>query len=306
MNMRPLSRQVRKVLVRIMLVIFLSLSGFILAFAGFLFFHQRRMIYFPRRYAPEEERALPQQLEMLTFPASSGVQTAYYLPPANGSLPPEQLWVLFGGNASLALDWFSWLEGLQGLTRQGMLLVEYPGYGHSEGKPTLASIAENTEGAFQALAQHLGVESADLEDDLNVLGHSLGAATALQFASGHPVRRVILLAPFTSLLDMARHTVHWPLHHMLKDRFDNMARLAELASREQPPVVHILHGESDQIIPFEMGRRLADSQPSVTVFHPSAGTDHNDILDYALPVMIKSLSESTSTQEGEDHGASEK
>merc|ERR1719487_2086596 len=50
------------------------------------------------------------------------------------------LWVMFGGNAMLAADWFFFIERLvllQG-TRSpvAFLLVDYPGYGFNPGSPT--------------------------------------------------------------------------------------------------------------------------------------------------------------------------
>src|SRR5438132_14405675 len=71
---------------------------------GALYFLQPRLIYFPRHYRAEFAR--PKNLVELNYDTSQGRQRSFYIPPAKSSWPaPDRLWVLFGGNGSLALDW---------------------------------------------------------------------------------------------------------------------------------------------------------------------------------------------------------
>jgi pimeloyl-ACP methyl ester carboxylesterase len=189
------------------------------------------------------------------------------------------------GNASLGLDW---LDLLDSYTRQadttssaaqtGFLLVDYPGYGLCQGKPSRQSIRESSEGAFQALAQELKLEPERLEQDLNVLGLSIGTAAGLEFASRHPIQHIILLAPFTSLLDIARRSVGSPLCYLLYDRFDNEQRIRELTRRATAPRIDIFHGSADTLVPPRMGQALAQLSPEHARFHPVEGADHNMIL----------------------------
>src|SRR5690606_8547888 len=101
--------------------------------------------------------------------------------------------------------------------------------------------------AYDVLVAELG----ETPPSLGVVGHSLGAAAALQFAAEHPVDRVVVVAPFTSTMDMARRMVGPIFAHLLHHRFDNRARLRELAARETPPRVLLLHGDNDPVIPVE-------------------------------------------------------
>ena len=133
------------------------------------------------------------------------------------------------------------------------MLIDYPGYGACQGSPSPKAIEDSAEGAFRALAQSLKVEPGAIESNLDLICQSIGCATGLNFAVHHPVRRIILLAPFTSLRDMARRMVGWPLCWLLHHNFDNRARLRELAARAQPPQVTILHGDADMTVPTSMG-----------------------------------------------------
>jgi pimeloyl-ACP methyl ester carboxylesterase len=270
-----LRKGIKKVV--IMLVVFILV--FLLTLALLLFLYQRRMIYFPRRYESSYKQGLPPGTREIEYHTRSGKQVCFYIPPKNNPFsPPESVWIFFGGNGSLALDWLAYQDKFFPPT-SGILLVDYPGYGLCEGKPKYKTIGESSDLAFHALAGHLNVEPESLEKNLNILGHSLGTATGLQFAKQHSVKKVILLAPFTSTLDMARRTVGWPLCHILIDRYDNIGVLEELVSRNPSPAIYIFHGDIDNIVPFSMGQKLAESHPGNVVFHPYKGVDHNFIIE---------------------------
>lgn len=262
-----------------MFIVFIA--GFFLTVAFLLFIYQRRMIYFPRGYEPSYKQGLPSGAREIEYRTSSGKQVCFYIPPQNKSAQnPESVWIFFGGNASLALDWLDYKDKFFPPS-SGILLVDYPGYGLCEGKPKYQTIGESGEAAFQALAAHLNVAPESLEKNLNILGHSLGAATGLQFAQRHPVNKVILLSPFSTLLEMARRKVGRPLCYVLLDRYDNSRVLDQLVSRNQPPVVHIFHGDADNVVPFSMGKKLAERYPGKVEFHPYKGVDHNFIIEAA-------------------------
>jgi pimeloyl-ACP methyl ester carboxylesterase len=121
----------------------------------------------------------------------------------------------------------------------------------------------------------------ELEQRSAVLGHSLGAAAACQFAARHAVARVVLVSPFTELRAMARRSVGWPLCWLLRGNFDNRARLAEITARTPAPPVVILHGDDDEVIPVAMGRTLAAELGDRCRYQEIAGADHNGILGMA-------------------------
>jgi pimeloyl-ACP methyl ester carboxylesterase len=284
----------QRVLQRMLFNLALIIGGFLLLYAGALFLLQRKLIYFPRDYPVNYGMTLGTVGGTeIVFETPAGRQTMFYLPPRdNPDAPPQRLWVLFGGNGSLALDWLDIAEtaARQGPT-MGFLLVDYPGYGNCAGAPSRTTILHTLDAVMPALARHLDTPVSALEADLNVLGHSLGAATALEFATRHPVRSALLVSPFTSLLDMARRQVFWPMMHLLRDRFDNRARLSELATRTPRPQVHIFHGEQDDIVPFAMGRELATLHPDLVAFHPQPTLDHNWILDALKGDLARRMAE---------------
>lgn len=244
----------------------------VLGVSALLFLKQHSMIYHPGHYRGGEARAVN-----LAYSTSEGRQFAYYIPPGESSQSPVRLWVMFGGNGSLALDWLDFV-GHYPDRRDGFLLVEYPGYGSCEGSASPQNIEESAEAAFDRLALLLQTTRKDLDGKIGVVGHSLGCAAGLDFAVNHPVDCVVLIAPFTTLRDMAQRTVGWPLCWLLRHNFDNHARLAELAARARPPRVTVFHGRNDEVIPTGMGSELAARFPGMVTFYGIADATHNSIL----------------------------
>ncbi len=238
---------------------------------------QHKLIYHPRSYPTGYQPWKTSSLELLRYQTAEGSQTAYYLPPENNSV--QRVWVLFGGNAGLALDWLG-LLGQVNLSGVGFLLIDYPGYGASEGSASPETIRSSTREAFQAWQREFGLES---QPSWATLGHSLGAAAALQFAEDHPVGRIVLLAPFTSLADMVRHLFGGWLVPLLRHPFENRKPLQMVLERNPTPAILIAHGDRDEVVPVEMGRELAALNPKQIEYLEVPDTGHNDILSKLWP-----------------------
>ena len=77
-----------------------------------------------------------------------------------------------------------------------------------------------------------------------VWGESLGAGVAVALASNHAVKRLILEAPFTSAVDVARLSYPLiPVGLLMKDQFRSDARVSSITV---PTLV--LHGELDRVV----------------------------------------------------------
>lgn len=262
----------------------------LILFAGVLVFllvqGQQRMIYYPRTY--DNDLRLPDRYEVLEFQTGQGRQAAFYQPPADARLKlPERLWLICGGNASLALDWVDFLEDFPD-SGAAFLLLDYPGYGSSLGRPGPATILESIEKALPVLANRLGISRGELDGRLMVMGHSLGAAAVLLYAGRHPVARMVLISPFTSLRELAARLVgSLPARALLYD-YDNRARLREVLGRKSPPPITIIHGDRDEVIPLEMGRELASLSPAIN-FVVAPNGDHNYIFVTARDDIFRAM-----------------
>jgi len=254
----------------------------------FLLGCQSSLIYHPNPYRAEYETMLRSAKgERLRFSTSQGRQTAFYIPPRTPATGlPQTLWLCFAGNGSLALDWLNETGGWD--ERFAYLLVDYPSYGDCEGQPTPERIRESSKAAMVALARHLQTSQAELQPRLAVLGHSLGSAAALMAADDLDIQRGVLLSPFTTMTDMGRIVLGWPLCHLNRHRFDNRKTLRHVASRPGPRFV-IFHGAEDEVIPVRMGRELAAANPQGVTFHEVPGGHHNDLLNLIAPQIGQAM-----------------
>ncbi len=254
----------------------------------FLLGWQSRLIYHPNPYQAEHETLLRNvKGERLRFETAQGRQTAFYIPPRTPAPGlPQTLWLCFAGNGSLALDWLEYTGDWD--ARFAYLLIDYPSYGECEGTPSPERIRESSKAAVAALAHHLHTSQAELQPRLAVLGHSLGAAAALMAADDLDLRRGVLLSPFTTMTDMGRIVLGWPLCYLNRHRFDNRLSLGHVASRAGARIV-IFHGAEDEVIPLRMGQELAAAHLQAVTFHAVPGGHHNDLLRLISPQIGQAM-----------------
>lgn len=249
----------------------------VLCVSAALYFGQDRMIFFPRSYSENASLQLERYQKITFETAKNGPQMAYYLGPKDGVVP-EKLWILTGGNGSLALhmDFLATPVCKQNPT-MGCLLVDYPGYGVNAGKPSRKGIQEVMEGAITALASNFKIETDDLKLRTSFLGHSLGAAVALETAAHWNRSEVIAIAPFSSIKDMAKRTVGGPLSNLVRHRWDNVAAIQKITEQRDDATILIFHGARDRVVPVEMGRQLSKIAPDQTFYAEYPEFGHNEI-----------------------------
>lgn len=179
----------------------------------------------------------------------------------------------FHGNAESAAQNLPLAEDL---AKSGVetFLAEYRGYSGLPGRPSEAGLYRDGEAALAALR---GTRVDDVP--LVFAGRSLGSGVAVELALRRPPRLLILISPFTSLVDMGRTLVGPLAPGLVPDRFDNLSKVAALTC----PVV-IVQGTRDEVVPFEMGRRLAAAGRNVR-FIPLEGRTHNDLPE--IPRLIE-------------------
>jgi uncharacterized protein len=247
----------------------------------FLLGCQSRMIYYPRAYEPGEIADFkPRGGVVLEFETPQGRQQAFYRP---GPTAEARVWLWFPGNAALSLEYAT--DARDWDPEAGWLFVDYPGYGSNPGRPNPESVRNTIAGAATALAAHLRITPQALAPRLGAAGQSLGAAAALMAAETLALDRIVLLAPFTTMTEMGRLAVGWPLCHLNRHRYDNRRTLQAVVARGAR--VWIVHGVDDEIIPIEMARELAALAPAAVRLSEVAGGGHNDLPSVAPAVLAR-------------------
>lgn len=241
-----------------------------------------RLTFFPVRAYFDTPAAAGLPFEDVFLRTDDGVRIhGWFIPAAGrdsggtpGSRPPTTL-LFFHGNAENiggCLD----LAALARPAGHNLLLLDYRGYGESEGQPSERGLYRDGEAALLHLRSRQDVDPGRIV----VWGRSIGAAVAVYLAAGDPggapaVAGVILESPFTSVQDLLRaggHLVLYAASRFGNYRFDSAARIGRVAA----PVL-IIHGTDDEIAPFELGRTLYDLAPGRKELAAIRGGGHNDL-----------------------------
>ena len=274
MHNRSFARKIIRVVLGFLLILLVALS--------ILYFSQHSLVYHPRPYDESFAYAFPADGIEIDYRVGAAKYSAYYLP-GGGKPLPKRIWLAFCGNGSLALDWTTILRDYP-WNGDAFLLIDYPGYGKNEGYATIASTRASADAALSALASRLNQSEDQLR--LCTIGHSLGAAVALDFAAHHNVERVVLIAPFTTLREEAAAIFGGWVSRLLVESYDNRANFAGTIRRNPKVQVAIFHGTDDEVIPVRMGRELAQEFPMVDFFAVE-NADHVSVLNHGHDKVIE-------------------
>ena len=159
--------------------------------------------------------------------------------------------------------------------RFGVLMIDYPGYGLSEGKPTEQNMYEATNGALKWL------KSQGLTNDRLILfGFSLGTAPTCEVAGNATnfemqPSKIILEAPFASaeVLVQDAALLAMPGSYFVNVKIDN----AEEIKKVNVPLLWI-HGEADSFLSIHTHGEVVYTNyqgPSKTAVRVPGG-DHED------------------------------
>jgi uncharacterized protein len=159
-----------------------------------------------------------------------------------------------------------------------VLVLDYRGYGRSEGWPTEKGLYKDSEAGFIYLLK-LGYHSRDIV----LQGESLGCAVAIDLASRRPCAGLVLEAPFTSAADVAA-TVVPILGPVLVRGYDSIPKIRWLL---MPKL--FIQGDRDEVIPARLAHNLYAATQEPKSFWTVEGAGHNDILSKAGPAYRENL-----------------
>lgn len=207
--------------------------------------HELAVIYpFDQSYVTPEDVGAS-DLNETSFQTKDGARLVVWQAQSPEGLPTV---IYFSGNAGSLKDRAARFNSISELGF-GLVAPAYRGSSGSTGQPTEVSLLSDAEALAKAT-----------KGEVIIYGESLGAAIAIHLAAKGIGDAVVLEAPFTSLVDLVE--AQYPtesLRDTLTQRWDS---LSYVASIKQPLLV--IHGETDRLVPFEMGRAIFEAAGSET------------------------------------------
>lgn len=247
-----------------------------MAVAAFAYFQQSRYVFFPSRDVSVTPEHLGMSYETVRISTSDGLSLdAWYVP----TEPHRGVLLFLHGNAG---NISHRLESLRVFHDLGLstLIIDYRGYGRSEGRPGEPGIYRDADAAWTYLVNERGVSP----DSIVVFGRSLGGAVATWLAKRYAPRALIIESTFTSIPDLGAELYPlMPVRLLARIRFDALSRIA----RAECPVL-VVHSREDEIVPFSHGERLYEAASPPKDFLELHGS-HNDAMFMSGNQYIESL-----------------
>ena len=235
---------------RLAAVLLVAYAGICLA----LFLLQGRMIFFPRpqQVAPVGPGVVPVTVERADATLRGWVTN----PDASGPLV-----IYFGGNAEELSETVATFARLDAVTA----LVNYRGYGASDGAPSAAHLIADAAAVVGEMRQRFGAGRKTI-----LLGRSLGSGIAALAAQATGVDGLILVSPYRSIERIAQGQFPFvPVRWLLRHNIDATKAVTDL-----PSDTLVIYAVADRVVPTAESRAfvaLLAERPQVVEFNGEHG-----------------------------------
>jgi len=226
-------------------------------------FSEKGVVFFPDPILVGTPGDYGLKYEEVWFSAADGVRLHGWWVPKEGA--PVLLWFHGnGGNISHRLENIKLLHDLVGVT---VFIFDYREYGKSQGRITREGTYLDAAAAYRYVTETRKIPARDIV----LFGRSLGTALATDLAVQVPCRSLILESAYTSSQDMARLYLPFLFDWRPSVPYDNLGKIGQISV----PLL-VIHGEDDEIIPVDMGRRVFAAAPDPKELYLIPQAHHND------------------------------
>ncbi len=226
---------------------------------------QRSLVYYPQTQAADAAVAAVRRTGGEPWLDEDGRWLGWW----QGAADARHRVLVMHGNAGQALSRRYWVDLFLSFQASGpwrVHVLEYPGYGPRPGVPTEASLRE---AALQALDRL----QAERRAPVLLLGESLGSGVAAHLVAQRrdAVAGLLLMTPFSSLVDAARHHLPLlPVSLLMRDRFETR----QLLDDYDGPLV-VVTGTDDRVVPEKLALPLVQAHRGPLLHWSQPGADHN-------------------------------
>lgn len=228
-----------------------------------LYFLQEKLIFHPEQLPKDYHFLFDQSFEEKNIKLKDGVILNGVLFKAENS---KGLIFYLHGNAGSLASW-GYVADVYTNLNYDVFMLDYRGYGKSEGViNNEKKFYEDVQTAYDEMKKSYN------ENQIIVLGYSIGTGAASQLASVNNPRLLILQAPYYNLADLVKRIFPFVPSFMVRYKFETNEHLKDC----QMPVV-VFHGDEDEVIYYGSSLKLQNEFKSGDRLFTLEGESHNNI-----------------------------
>lgn len=221
-----------------------------------MYIFQRNLLYFPTTYMNVVDE------EEIYFQFDSIKLQGWVLNKEN-----EEALIYYGGNAENIEQNITFFKRF--FPNKTVYLINYRGYGKSEGTPTQNNLFSDALNVYDKVKLN--------HKTISLMGRSLGSGVASFVSSKREVKKLVLITPYDSILNVAKSAYAFlPVGLLLKDRYESIKYVPNIKAKTL-----IIYGSKDEVINPKKTQYLIKAfkkEQLEVVLIPNA--NHNDISLY--------------------------
>ena len=243
--------------------LYLTLSSIVIAYLVgviFVYFYQRNLLYHPLENNYQNDK-IEFNYEEIFIKSDDAELRSWIIEKDFKNLKSI---VFFHGNAGDLSNRIYKLNELNKLDIN-VLIISWRGFSGNKGSPTEKNLYADAQASIKWLSKK-GVNN----NQIILYGESLGTGVAVEIGKKNNYNSIILESPFTSIENSAKiYYPYLPVSLLLKDRYDSISKIKMVNS----PIL-IMHGEKDDVVPFNMGKELFEKANNPKQFYFTPDDDH--------------------------------
>jgi len=261
------------------LYIFLKIIiGLFIFLYGFLYFYQEHLIFFPQKLEHNYHFNFKESFKEININTQDDKTLNGLLFKSDST---KGLIFYLHGNADSLSSWGNVAKTYTNLNYD-IFILDYRGYGKSDGNiKSQEQLFKDNQLFYNKLKEIYK------EENIIILGYSIGSGMAAKLASDNNPKQLILQAPYYSLIDMMHQRFSFVPSFLLKYKF----KTNEYLKKCQMPIT-IFHGNRDRVIYYGSSLKLKHDFKDKIKLITLDGQGHNAMSDNEIyKIKLKEILE---------------
>ncbi len=249
---------------KMLLWIPIIIIGVYLALMIYIYLNQDKMVFYPTDDFSLQPEQLGLTYENIQIEIHKDTIIHGWFFPSKDSTDSKAVLFCHGnaGNISHRLETAQYLHDLG----VAVFMFDYRGYGYSTGEPSEEGVYNDAENSLDWLVQTKNYKP----EDIIIFGRSLGGAVAVELAGRVQSGGLIVESSFTTVGDLGKKMFPiFPIKSLIRYSFNSLDKIAKISTNKL-----ITHSPDDEMIPFQMGKKLFEAAKEPKQFVSLSG-GHN-------------------------------